>query len=398
MEFDQAVRQIRSGTHAVINLDRYVDNLKHVHTIAGVDKTLMAVVKANAYGHGAIHCARAAIEAGAGYLGVARIDEALELRRAGIDAPVLVIGPPNNHQVEDAVRQNVQLTVATDASLRAVQSAARRAGVRATIHIKVDTGLRRYGAEPHVAVQLGLLADADDEVQLEGLYTHFSSADEEDLDPTTEQINLFWDTVRRFADAGLTPNHIHFSNSAATIRRLSGTTTMVRAGIVSYGLDPSDEVRAPSQVKQILELRSVLSRVFNLSVGDGVSYNRTFVADNDLSAADVPIGYADGIERHLSNAGWVVVRGETCRILGRVCMDQTVIEVPSNAQEGDPVTILSDGHDGAMTVSDIGRLSNTNTYEPVTRLAARVPRLYTRGGQPIAWTRPLFAEHFVGAR
>ena len=384
--------EIRAGTHAVIDLDRYDANVRLLAKTAGSDKRLMAIVKANAYGHGAVECARAAIEAGCAYLGVARIDEAVQIRRAGITAPILVIGPPNPNQIDLALRNDVSMTVSTEASADAVLAASQGRSTPVKVHIKVDTGLHRYGAMPDLAVRLAQLVERADGVVLEGLYTHYASADEEETGPTLRQIELFRHTVQAIQAEGIRPRLIHTANSAGIVAGLFPETNMVRAGIASYGLDPSDEVPVSASFRQILSLRSVITRRFTLPAGESVSYNHTYTAARHEQAAAVPIGYADGIERHLSNRGWFVHDGVRCPIIGRVCMDQTVAKVPEGAREGGALTIIGDGADGAMTVATVGELCGTNTYEPVTRIAARVPRLYVRAGQPAAWSVPILGE------
>ena len=384
--------EIRSGTHAVIDLDRYNSNLRLLSRMAGPDMRVMAVVKANAYGHGAVECGRAALAAGCAYLGVARIDEALQLRKAGITGSILVIGPPNPAQIREAIRNDIALTVSTDTSAEAVVEGATSLSARATVHVKVDTGLHRYGARPELAAQLVQRIDGHEATQLEGVYTHFSSADEEEARPTFDQIAQFEGTIAVIRERGVNPPLIHLANSAAIIEGLTSISNMVRAGIASYGLDPSDEIPAPSGVQQILSLRSVLTRRFTLMRGESVSYNRTYTAERDEPVAAVPIGYADGIERHLSNRGWFVHADGRCPIIGRVCMDQTVVRVPATAREGDPLTVIGDGADRAMSVRMVGELCGTNTYEPVTRIAARVPRLYVASGGPVSWSVPILNE------
>ncbi len=388
--------EIRSGTHAIVDLDRYIANLRLLTARAGAGRELVAVVKANAYGHGAVACAHAAVDAGCAYLAVARIDEALELRAGGVAAPILVIGPPNRAQVDVALDNQIALTVATEASLERVLDAAQRRSEPAVIHLKIDTGLRRYGALPPLARKLAQTVERSPNAVLEGIYTHFSSADEEETAPTDAQLDIFQRSVRELRDAGIQPRYVHCANSAAILANLHPETNLVRAGIASYGLDPSDEVPVDDGYRQILTVRSVLTRRFTLGRGESVSYNRTYTAAEDEAAAAVPIGYADGIERHLSNRGWFVHADGGCPIIGRVCMDQTVVRVPESAREGDALTIVSDGRDGAMTVAQLGELCGTNTYEPVTRLAARVPRLYLRSGAPSSWAIPILGQsgHF----
>ncbi|MFW6074625.1 MAG: alanine racemase, partial [Chloroflexota bacterium] len=316
----------------------------------------------------------------------------LQLRRGGIDAPILVIGPPNLAQVELALQQSIQLTVSTEDSLAAVVNTTDRIGTPATIHVKVDTGLHRYGAMPALAVDLVRRLHETPGVTVEGIYTHFSSSDEENPEPTLAQIRVMRSVIQQLKSEEILPSLVHVANSAAILTKHYSETNMVRAGIATYGLDPSSEVPVEEGFRQILELKSVLSRQFILEAGESVSYNRAYTAEEDHPAGTVPIGYADGIERHLSNAGWFVVGGTRSRILGRVCMDQTVIRVPEEAMEGDEVTIIGSRESGAMTVADVGALCQTNTYEPVVRLAARVPRIFIRDGAPSSWSLPLLGE------
>ncbi len=386
------LKEITSGTFLKIDLDAYRDNLHLVRDRVGPETHIMAVIKANAYGHGAVECADEALRAGCRYLGVARIDEALHLRNHGVSGPILVIGPPNNAQIDLALSNDIALTVATPRSSEEVIASARRLGKQAVVHLKVDTGLRRYGAKPDVAIGLAARLSRADQIELEGVYTHFSSSDELDPAPTQAQIREFVTVTEEIRRWGIRVPMVHVANSAAIMTGLLSSTTMVRAGIITYGLDPSDEVPAAHGCRQILSLYSVTTRRFNLLPGETVSYNRTYEANVEHPAAAVPIGYADGIERHLSNAGWFTIEGERCPIIGRVCMDQTVIQVSERVQEGDLVTIVGPGDRGEMTVADLARICGTNTYEPVTRMAARIPRIFVREGVPYRWSVPLLGE------
>lgn len=384
--------RFQSGTRAVVDLDRYVANLKVAQEHAGGARALMAIVKANAYGHGALDCSLAAADAGVAYFGVARIDEALHLRAGGLAAPILIIGPPNQAQIQDALRCSITLTVATEQAVEAVLHAARTAGVRATVHLKVDTGLHRYGALPDLALALARRLAGSEHIELEGVYTHFSSSDELDVSSTVRQQEVFSAVLAGLRTDGIRPALLHVANSAAVLQGAFAETNLVRVGIAGYGLNPSDEIPLDSRFQPVLSVWSTLTRTFKLAAGESVSYNRTFTAPSDLPAADVPIGYADGIERHLSNRGWFVVGGEICPILGRVCMDQTVIQTPPSAREGDDVLVFGDAVDGAMTADEIGRLCGTNNYETVVGIQARVPRVYMRSGAPFSWTIPILGE------
>jgi alanine racemase len=386
------IAAILAGTHARISLDRYEDNIRILRRLAGHERGFMAVVKGNAYGHGAVACARAAIAAGATYLAVARIGEALQLRIAGIDDPILVLGSPNPETIGLAAEYRITLTVGTVNAMEGVRSAAIRSSLRPVIHLKLDSGLHRYGASPELALELARTLAADERVDLEGIYAHFSSADEDDFAPTANQIALAEAVLKELASAGIKFRYVHLPNSAATILGRTGPSNLVRSGIATYGLAPSAEVPLPGGVKPVMTLHSRLSRVFELQPGEGVSYGLTYRASRKEWVATVPVGYADGLPRSLSGRGWFIVEGCRCPIRGRVCMDQTVVGLPDQVREGSDVQIMGDGSDDAMDAFTIANLDGTINYEIATGVAARVPRLYLRGGAPTGWADQLLDE------
>jgi alanine racemase len=389
--FESRVEAAQAGTHALIDLDALAGNAAALRRRLPADAELMAVVKANAYGHGDVPCARVALAAGATRLAVARIEEGLLLRRAGIAAPILVISPPNPRLARAAVEADLSLAVGTFDALDAVTRAVDGAGLPARVHVKVETGLYRYGVEAARAVDFARIVAADARVRFEGIYTHFATADEADDRFLRQQIERFEAVWRDLERASLTPPYVHFSNSAATIRGAfpsggEGTTIVARAGYALYGLPPSAEVPVSDEFRPVLTLKSRLARVFTLPEGEAISYGRSFVAARPIRCATLPIGYGDGLPRHLSNRGWASVRGARCPIRGRVAMDQTVIEVEGapDAAEGDEATIYGDGRDESMTVTQAGDLCGTIGYEIVTTLSARLPRIFLQGDRPVA--------------
>ncbi len=389
--FDDRVAQIRSATHAIVDLDAYARNIQVVQSIVGDDVGVMAVVKADAYGHGAVECGCAAIQAGAQMLGVARIDEGVYLRKAGMSGPILLIGPPAVGQIAAALQHDLMLTVGSIQAIDGLFAALELGGV-ARVHVKVDTGMNRYGfAANEIADAIDRLS-SHQRVAVEGVFTHFSSADETDPAPTQRQIDRFWTAVRTLEDRGLRPSLVHTSNSAAILTGQTEGTNLVRAGIATFGLSPSEAVPVDERFQPVLSLRSSVSRRGTLLTGAGVSYGQTYVADSDESIAAVPVGYADGLPRRLRNQGWFVVRDGRAPIRGSVCMDQTVVAVVDAVQEGDDVLILGDGSTGEMTFDDIARMIGTVNYEVATRVMARVPRLYLRDGEPVAWELLLHGE------
>lgn len=383
---------IQAATHARIDLSRYEENIRILREIAGPDNGFMAVLKANAYGHGAVACGRAASRVGADYLAVARISEGIQLRRAGIDVPILVFGGPNLAQIGMAVNQRLTISVGTEAALDAVQDVAQRSTERPVVHLKVDSGLHRYGAFPELAFDIARRLANDERIVFEGLYGHFSSADEPDLSPTRDQIARTEHLVNQLREADIVPRYVHLANSAGLVVGENGGSNLVRSGIATYGLKPSPEVPLPDGMKPVLSVHSRLTRSFVLPSGDGVSYGLTYRAQKNELSGTVPIGYADGLPRSLSNLGWFVVDGERCPIRGRVCMDQTVVGLSMPAIVGNDVNIVGDGSNEAMTLDDVARFDGTINYEIATRLTGRVPRVYYRAARPVGWDDPILGE------
>lgn len=387
------IARLLGGTHALIDLDAYQRNIALLRSRAQ-GAACMAVIKADAYGHGAVACARAAVAAGCDWLGVARIEEALLLRREGIDAPLLVLGPPNAARLDQALRAGIALAVGSAASFDAVVQTAARIGEPARVHVKVDTGMHRYGFSVEEAVEVVERLSRNPFITVDGVFTHFARADETDLAPTDEQARRFAAVIARLRERCLLPRWVHQANSAGILTGRFAGTNLVRAGIAAYGLSPSDECRVDAEFRPVLSLRSVIGRRFTLQPGAGVAYGWTYVAERAEEVAVVPVGYADGLPRQLANTGWFVVGGERAPIRGRVCMDQTIVGVPDDAREGDLVTVY--GTDGAMTLDDIAAIAGTNAYEIATRVMPRVPRIYLRNGQPVAWEHLLLAARGAG--
>lgn len=346
----------------------------------------MAVVKANAYGHGAIQVARAAVEAGAGWLGVATVDEGLRLRAGGLTAPILVLAPASPDEVPSALEAHLALAGGDLDSLRALDDAARAAGATLRVHLEIDTGLHRFGVAWDEAVSTLEAAGELSNLEVGGVFTHFATADEADRSFYDVQGNRFRDIVREMRARGVAPPLVHRDNSAASLRGPGEGVTMIRAGIALYGLSPSAEVPAPPALRPVLSLRSAVARVMRLRPGDSVSYAREYVATRSHRAALVPIGYGDGYLRALSNRGVMLLGGRRARVLGRVCMDQVVIELPDDldACVGDEVVIVGTQGDKAVSIEDLAGLARTIDYEFVTGLSARLPREYWRGGQLVA--------------
>ncbi len=381
----------QAALHASIDLDQLAANVRALRSTLPPDVEFLAVLKANAYGHGLVPTARAALAGGAQWLGVARIEEGLVLRAAGVTAPIVVLGPPNHERLREAVAADLIVAVGSLADIAAVRCAAATLRRPARVHLEVDTGMHRFGAEPTEAVDLARLLASDPLLVFEGIYTHFATADAPDCRTLRLQQERFRAVRLRLTAEGLHPPVVHQANSAATLRGALGDPDLpgrrvVRVGIAFYGLPPDPSMSLPPGVRPALELRARLARCFTVGASEGISYGHTYVTARPTRCGLVPVGYADGLPRLLSNRGWFVVRGQRCPIRGRVCMDQTIVslEEAPDATLGDPVIVLGDPASGAMSAWDAAALSETIAYEVLTSLAARIPRIYLRGGEPCA--------------
>jgi len=362
------------STWLEIDLGAIAHNVQAMQKLA--DTRVMAVVKANGYGHGLVPAARSAVEAGAAYCGVARIDEAIEIRDGGVAAPVLVLGETPNSRMADATAHHISVTVYNQAQLDALAAAARSAGETVQVHVKVDTGMTRLGAEPHAAFGLLQALQTIPGVKVEGLFTHFARADEPSAASTDKQAALFDDLLGEVTSAGLRPPLVHTANSAAALTRPSARFDMVRPGIAIYGLNPSEEVRVPEDFRPALVWKARLTTVREVPAGTGVSYGHRYVTPKDERLGVIPVGYGDGFRRE--PGARVLIHGRWAPVVGRVCMDQTIInldDVP-DAATGDEVVIVGRQGDEGLRPGDLAEVWGTVGYEVVCGLSARVPRLY----------------------
>lgn len=395
-QLSKAVHDIAAGwsgrpAFAVVDLDALALNVETLCSHVGSGVQVMAVVKANGYGHGAIPVARTAIEAGATCLGVATVDEGAQLRRAGIDVPILVFGAVGRNERGQAIGHRLGVVVTNDAFARAlaVDAAALLTPEPVSVHVKIDTGMRRFGAMPADMPGLVRTIGSLDKLRLDGVMTHLASADADDPASVTDQAAEFDRCLDALERAGLDVPMRHVANSAATLRYPEMHHDMVRVGIAMYGLAPGTSIPLPPPMKPVMPLHARVARVFDLSPGDQVGYGGAYRSAGGERAALVPIGYADGYRRGLSTRGWMSLRGQRAEVIGRVSMDQTVIRVPEGLtiEPGEPVVIAGDGTPAmgdAPTLDDLAALVDTIGYEMATGLAPRLPRLYVRGGGLVA--------------
>ena len=376
-----------------VDLDAIAGNVRTLRELVGGTE-LMAVVKADAYGHGLVPSARAALAGGACALGVAQPSEALALREAGVDAPVLTWLVAPGTDVAPLVARDVEVAVSAPWLLDELAAAARDLGRPATVQLKVDTGLGRNGAfglpldagDPRTAwsdlVGHAARLEAEGAVAVRGLFTHFAYADAPQHPTVRAQQEAFADAVAVAERAGLRPEVRHMANSAATLTTPSASWDMVRPGLAVYGLSPVPDIGSAEDfgLRPAMRVTARVAVTKRVPAGQGLSYGHTYVTPRETTVVDVPLGYADGIPRHASGTGPVQVGGRRFTVSGRVCMDQFVVDVGDlPVAAGDEVVILGPGDDGEPTAQDWAEAAGTISYEIVTRFGPRVPRVHVGG-------------------
>jgi Alr-MurF fusion protein len=375
---EPAWRSVRIGTPdrptwAAIDLDALAHNVRRLREIAGVP--LMAVVKADAYGHGAVRVARAALASEASMLAVATLSEACTLREADITAPILVLGYTPPWQAHEALRLNVTCAVFDLDVAQAISDAAAMGQREAAIHLKVDTGMGRLGIPPEQAVPLLRKLARLPWLRVEGIYSHFATADSNEETFARTQLQRFQDVVREITSVGLRPPLVHMANSAALLRFPEARFDMVRPGIACYGLSPSNETLLPPDFQTVLSFHTSVAQVKPLPPGVSLSYGGIFVTQRPSRIATLPVGYADGFRR---SPPWreVLVRGRRAPVVGRVCMDYAMIDVTDieKVKRGDPVTLIGSQGKESITTDDVAGWLGTINYEVVAALLPRVPR------------------------
>lgn len=377
-------------TWAEIHLDRLQGNFQAIQASLAPGSQAMAVVKADGYGHGAAAAAKALREAGAAWFGVSNLEEAVQLRRAGIDGDILILSftPPEEagRLAEFAVTQ----TVLSRPYAEELDAAAQAAGVRVRVHLKVDTGMSRVGFLYHREGDEAVLDDMAAACRLphltaEGIFTHFASADEEeDGGFTRRQFALFMDAVRRLEKRGVSFALRHCCNSAATLRYPEMHLDMVRPGIILYGLSPAPWMEGMLPLDPVMELKTTVSMIKDLPADTPVSYGRIYTTGEARRVATVPIGYADGYPRVLSNRADMLLAGRRVRVVGRVCMDQCMLDVTGlDVRESMVATVFGRDGEAFLPVEELADHMGTINYEVVCQISKRVPRLFVRDGQVV---------------
>ncbi|MCD6286689.1 MAG: alanine racemase [Anaerolineae bacterium] len=366
-------------TWAEINLDAIASNVEAIKSLVGAQTEVIASVKANAYGHGLLPVARTALDAGATWLAVHRIQAAIALREAGIESPVLLLGHVLPSAIDLVLDHRITPTLVDWETARLLSA---RADRPVPVHVKIDTGMSRYGLEPDKAVDFVRDVAALPNVTVEGLFSHFAAADEPNLDFAHRQWAQFQEIMQAIEDGGYTIPMPHICNSAGIITMPEAHLAAVRPGLLIYGMAPSPESIPDFPLRRALTLKSTVIKVRDLAPGTTISYGRTFVTRHATRVALVSLGYGDGYPRLASNRGSLLIHGQRAPIRGRICMDQLVVEVTGipNVTVGDEAVAIGRQGDGEITPEEVGAWAQTINYEITTGLLPQVVRVYRQNG------------------
>jgi alanine racemase len=363
-----------------ISLSAIANNTRRLKELVGPHVRVLASLKADGYGHGALKVARTALHNGASMIGVATVSEATPLREAGISAPILVFGYVPLWQMREAIRLDLTITLYALDAAQALSRAAQALGKTVRVHVKVDTGMSRLGIRSELVEEiLQLVSEIRllPNLELEGIFTHFAKADAQDLSHARLQLERFQNVLQVIEAQGMRPPLVHAANSAATLQLPEAHFDMVRPGIALYGLEPSPDVPLPEGFQPALSFKTQVAQVKLIPAGEGISYGCTYITERPTLIAVLPVGYADGFRRAPANWGSVLIRGQEAPLLGRVCMDQSMVDVSHipGVRVGDEVVLIGRQGTAALTAETVaGRLGTIN-YEVVAEILARVPRV-----------------------
>ena len=388
-----------SRVYATVNLDAVASNMRSMRDNLPASTLIMGSVKADGYGHGSVPVAKTIEPYVFGYA-VATIDEGIILRRHGINKTILILGVTHESRYEDLLRYDIRTAMFQYEKAKKLSDLALKQGKKAVVHLALDTGMSRIGmkADREHAKEAAAIA-ALEGIEVEGLFTHFARADETDKSAYEEQYRRYKEFLGYLKELGVKIPIRHCSNSAGIVESLeSNHMDMVRAGIAIYGMYPSDEVDHNSvKLTPAMEIKSCITYIKEIEAGTAVSYGGTFVADHTMKVATIPVGYGDGYVRSLSGKGVVLIHGKRAAILGRICMDQFMVDVTDipDVQEDDEVTLL--GSDGAecITMEELAEKSGGFHYEMICDIGKRIPRVYLKDGKVVG-TKDYFDDVFKG--
>ncbi len=372
----------RERTWAEIDLDALSDNFKQIKALVSPKTKILATVKANAYGHGAVPCAKTFLSAGADYLSVATVEEALELRAGGIDAPILILGYLSPDRAEELIAHNITACVYSKELAHALSRASQSLKKEVRIHIKVNTGMERLGFAANDVSGI-LEACSLPGILPEGIFTHLACADEENSESVHTQYECFMALLQELQNKGQKFPLRHILNSAGTFDFPEYELDMVRPGIALYGYYPSACIKnKTASLTPVLSLKTRVAALHTVEAGCGISYGHTFAPDTAIRVATLPVGYADGYARSLSGRAHVIAGEHLAKVVGRICMDQCMIDVSSvnTISVGDEIILLGKRGDQSITAEDLANISGTISYEILCAVGERIPRLFIKDG------------------
>lgn len=384
---EYCMKSILKRAWAEISLDAVVKNYKrikeYIESSANKSVKVMAMVKADAYGHGAPMVAAELEAAGIDFFGVSSIDEAMQLRNSSVKAPIMITGYTPSEHIPAAIDNNISLTVYNFYNAERISREALKHGKPAKVHLKIDTGMNRLGfmtdsdEMPETVMKIKKISEMEGLV-IEGIYTHFSDADGAEEEYTRMQYKRFTDIISAVEEKGVSVGIKHCLNSAGIINYTEYALDMVRPGLILYGLLPDDKIKTDLKLIPAMVLKSAVSQIKNAKEGAEISYGRSEKLMRDSKIAVLPIGYADGLVRRLSGKYKVTVNGKPAKILGKICMDQCIVDITGipDVCEGDEAVIFGDGSDKAPTLEKMAKTADTIKYEICCVIGKRVPRLY----------------------
>jgi len=366
-------------TRVEIDLDSIAYNIHQIRKKVGNKTKTMAVMKANAYGHGAVEVAKVAIDAGAQWLAVALVEEGIQLREAGIQSPILILGSTPPDQVHEVIKYNLSQTVCSRELIETLSNEAQSWNQTAKVHIKVDTGLGRLGIFPEEVAAFVKESSCLEGIEIEGIFTHFSVADE-DKAFTELQIKKFKEVISNLEREKIHIPLKHAANSAAVVGFASSYFNLVRPGIILYGLYPSPEMNRTIPLKPAMSFKTKITYLKRVPAGYSLSYDRTFTTKRKSLIAILPVGYADGYPRALSNKGEVLIKGKRAPVVGMICMDMTLVDVTHipDVKVGDEVVLFGKQNGAQISADEIASKSGLINYEILCGISKRVPRIYKR--------------------
>lgn len=372
---------------ANINLDAICNNIKNAKNKLKAGTKVMAIIKADAYGHGAVPVAKALDELVDAY-GIAIIEEGIELRNAGIKKPILILGYTPIQQLNLLLKYDITAAVFSYEMAEKLSQEAKKQGKIAKVHIKLDTGMGRIGFMPEdSSISVIKKISKLEGIEIEGCFSHFARADEKNLDFTHLQLERYMNFVNKLEEEGIIIPVRHISNSAGIMEVPDANLDMVRSGIITYGLYPSNEVNKENlTIEPAMEIKACISYLKEVGEGTGISYNSTYVTKRRTKVATIPVGYGDGYPRALSSKGRVLIHGQSAPILGRVCMDQFMVDVTDipEVQEGDMVTLVGKDENEFISVEEVSAASGSSfNYEFVCDVGKRIPRVYYLHGKKV---------------